>query len=227
MVRWGLELLDLVVRVASGGACRCQLVEGGAPDEVLAGLAVQVAGQLLVRQDVEDLLLLALAEDRAQDVQLHAVLDQATEVEGVVRLGLGAFAEEDALDRGDLEDHGEGLAETPEERRLPPYGLTEDVGVLQDLRALLLVEETDADRRKEQVVLGQCLEEALQLLDVLGLEAVGVDGGLLGLRGLVADLRVGLVVVTKLFGHGCAPFGSHVAVATSSQGGYCHASHFG
>lgn len=208
------------------------LVEGDAPHLVSAGVAVEVAGEVIAGEDGEHLLVLALSEDRAQDVQLDTVLDQVAEVERVVRLLLGALTGEYGVDAGDLEEGHEAAADTSDEveredQATASRRLVEDVGVLPELLTLRPVRDADPEGGHDQVALGQSVEEALQLLDVLGLEAVGVDGGLLGLRGLVADLRVGLVVVTKLFGHGCAPFGSHVAVATSSQGGYCHASHFG
>lgn len=149
-----------------------------------SGIAVQVAGELLIGENIEDLLILALAEDRAQDVQLHAVHDEPTEVEGVVRLGLGTFTEKDRADRNDLEEDHEVLAGAAhqvegEHQLASGRGLVEDVRVLPELLALDLVEETDADGGHAQLVLGQFGEEPFQLLDVLRLEVVGVAAKLL------------------------------------------------
>lgn len=135
---------------------------------------------------------------------LHAVLDHVAEVEGVARLGLGALAEDLGADARDGQPHPDALTDTSqevrEERQLGSVEghLVEDVRVLQELNSLGHVLDACADSRDEQVVLGHGREEALQLLDVLGREAVGVDGGLLGARVLVA-------AATKIFRHSCIP----------------------
>jgi hypothetical protein len=197
------ELFGVVVRVASGEAFRRRVVEGDAPHHAPAGVAVEVAGDALVREDVQDLLLVAAAQDGCQDVYLDAVLDHVSKVEGVARLGLGTLPEDLGGDLRDNQPHPEALAdasqEVLEERQLGPVEghLVEDVRVLQELDSLFDVLDPRAVRRDDQVVLGQGGEEALQLLHVLGLEAIGVDGG--------------------LFGHGLSLSVPHVAAATNSS----------
>ncbi len=208
------ELFDLVERRACREGQRLP-VEGDAPHLVPAGVAVEVLGEVLVREHVEDLLVLALPEDRAQDVQLDAVLDQVAEVERVVRLLLGALTGEYGVDADDLEEDHEAAADTSDEVEREDQAaagrrLVEDVGVLPELLTLRPVRDADPEGGHDQVALGQSVEEALQLLDVLGLEAVGVDGGRLrhaqlrlGLRVEVTDLRGGLMAAAKLLRHSC------------------------
>ena len=238
-----LELFDVVERCARREGQRL-LVEGNAPHLVPAGVAVEVAGEVIAGEDGEHLLVLALSEDRAQDVQLDAVLDQVAEVERVVRLLLGALTGEYGIDAGDLEEDHEAAADTSDEveredQAAADRRLVEDVGVLPELITLRPVRDADPEGGHDQVTLGQGLEEALQLLDVLGLEAVGVHGGLLGLGGgrlrsaqfglgrlvEVADLRIVLVAATKLLGH-VMSFRFSRSVSLPIANGYRHTSLF-